>query len=81
MRHKTSRMELSMIERYRKVNDNNQASREAVKLAAMMIRRLSKPTKRWLWAFEQIKKNRKNEIMRQTGEIVNMNAISFSIEK
>jgi len=74
-------MEKSMIERYRKVNDNNQASREAVKLAAMMIRRLSKPTKRWLWAFEQIKKNRKIEIMRQTGEIVDMNAISFSIEK
>ena len=72
---KTSKAELSMLERFKNVEEHKQASKQTLKLATKFVRQFSKPMKRWKWACQKIIKTEKAKKMRQAGEIVDMAAI------
>jgi len=70
-----------MLERFKNVEEHKQASKQTLKLATKFVRQFSKPMKRWKWACQQIIKTEKAKKMRQAGEIVDMAAINYSIDR
>ena len=70
-----------MLERFKNVEEHKQASKQTLKLATKFVRQFSKPMKRWKWACQQIIKTEKAKKMRQNGEIVDMEAINYSMHE